>query len=132
MLSEEAGEMSITEEQVIEYLSSMKVMDLAALVKKLEETWGVEAAPVAVAAAPAAGAGEAAVEQTEFDVILKDVGSQKIKVIKAVREVTNMGLKEAKEMVESAPKAVKEAVSKEEAEEVKKKIEASGATVEIK
>ncbi|MCD6497273.1 MAG: 50S ribosomal protein L7/L12 [Deltaproteobacteria bacterium] len=124
--------MSITEEQVIEYLSSMKVMDLAALVKKLEETWGVEAAPVAVAAAPAAGAGEAAVEQTEFDVILKDVGSQKIKVIKAVREVTNMGLKEAKEMVESAPKAVKEAVSKEEAEEVKKKIEESGATVEIK
>jgi len=123
--------MSITEEQVIEYLSSMKVMDLAALVKTLEETWGVEAAPVAVAAAPAAGA-EAAAEQTEFDVILKDIGSQKIKVIKAVREVTNLGLKEAKEMVESAPKAIKEAVSKEEAEEVKKKIEESGATVEIK
>ena len=125
--------MSITEEQVIEYLSNMKVVDLANFVKKLEELWGVEAAPVAVAAAAAPGAAaEAAEEKTEFDVILKDVGSQKIKVIKAVREVTNMGLKEAKELVEGAPKPVKEAVSKEEAESIKKKLEEAGATVEIK
>ncbi len=125
--------MAITEEQVIEYLSNMKVVELANFVKKLEELWGVEAAPVAVAAAAAPGAAaEAAEEKTEFDVILKDVGSQKIKVIKAVREVTSMGLKEAKELVEGAPKPVKEAVSKEEAESIKKKLEEAGATVEIK
>lgn len=126
--------MSITQEQVIEYLSNMKVTEMVDLVKTLEETWGVEAAPVAVAAAAAPGAagGEAAAEKTEFDVVLKDVGSQKIKVIKAVREVTNMGLKEAKELVESAPKAIKEAVSKEEAESIKAKLEEAGASVEIK
>ncbi len=125
--------MSITQEQVIEYLSNMKVTEMVDLVKTLEETWGVEAAPVAVAAAAAPGAaGEAAAEKTEFDVVLKEVGGQKIKVIKAVREVTNMGLKEAKELVESAPKAIKEAVSKEEAESVKAKLEEAGASVEIK
>jgi len=126
--------MSITQEQVIEYLSNMKVTEMVDLVKTLEETWGVEAAPVAVAAAAAPGAGgaEAAAEKTEFDVVLKDVGSQKIKVIKAVREVTNMGLKEAKELVESAPKAIKEAVAKEEAESIKAKLEEAGASVEIK
>ncbi len=125
--------MSITEEQVIEYLSGLNVMDLANLVKTLEEKWGVEAAPAAIAAAmPVAGAQEAAEEQTEFDVILTNAGSKKIQVIKAVREITSLGLKEAKEMVESAPKAVKEAVSKEEAEEVKKKLEEAGAGVEIK
>ncbi len=126
--------MSITQEQVIEYLSNMKVTEMVDLVKTLEETWGVEAAPVAVAAAAAPGAGgaEAAAEKTEFDVVLKEVGSQKIKVIKAVREVTNMGLKEAKELVESAPKAIKEAVAKEEAESIKAKLEEAGASVEIK
>ncbi len=125
--------MAITEEQVIEYLSNMKVVELADFVKKLEELWGVEAAPVAVAAAAVPGAAaEEAEEKTEFDVILKEVGGQKIKVIKAVREVTSIGLKEAKELVESAPKPVKEAVSKEEAEAIKKKLEEAGATVEIK
>lgn len=125
--------MSITEEQVIEYLSGLNVMDLANLVKTLEEKWGVEAAPAAIAAAmPMAGAQEAAEEKTEFDVVLTNAGSKKIQVIKAVREITSLGLKEAKEMVESAPKAVKEAVSKEEAEEIKKKLEEAGAGVEIK
>ena len=126
--------MSITEEQVIEYLSGLNVMDLAGLVKKLEETWGVEAAPAAVAAAmPAGGAGEQAQEEkTEFDVVLKDVGAKKIQVIKAVREVTSLGLKDAKELVESAPKEIKEGVAKDEAESVKKKLEEAGATVEIK
>ena len=125
--------MSITEEQVIEYLSGLNVMDLAKLVKTLEETWGVEAAPVAMAAAaPAAGPAEAAEEKTEFDAVLTAIGDKKIQVIKAVREVTSLGLKEAKELVEGVPKAVKEAVSKEEAEAVKKKLEEAGATVEIK
>ena len=126
--------MSLTEEQVIEYLSGLNVMDLAKLVKKLEETWGVEAAPVAVAAGPAAAAGpaEAAEEKTEFDVVLTAAGEKKIQVIKAVREVTSLGLKEAKELVEGVPRPVKEAVSKDEAESVKKKLEEAGASVEIK
>jgi large subunit ribosomal protein L7/L12 len=126
--------MSLTEEQVIEYLSGLNVMDLAKLVKKLEETWGVEAAPVAVAAGPAAAAGpaEAAEEKTEFDVVLTAAGEKKIQVIKAVREVTSLGLKEAKELVEGVPRAVKEAVSKDEADSVKKKLEEAGASVEIK
>ena len=121
-------------EAIAENLSTLTVMEAADLVKMLEEKWGVSAAaPVAVAAAGAgAGAAEAVEEQTEFDVILKDVGGKKINVIKAVREVTSLGLKEAKELVESAPKAVKEAVTKEEAEEMKKKFEEQGATVEIK
>ena len=119
-------------EAIAENLSSLTVIEAAELVKMLEDKWGVSAAaPVAVAAA--AGDGGAAVEeQTEFDVILKDFGAKKINVIKAVREVTSLGLKEAKEVVESAPKAIKEGVTKEEADELKKKFEEVGATVEIK
>ena len=120
-------------EAIAENLSSLTVMEAAGLVKMLEEKWGVSAAaPVAVAAAGAAGAGEAVEEQTEFDVILTEVGAKKINVIKAVREVTSLGLKEAKDVVDSAPKAIKEAVTKEEAEEIKKKFEGQGAKVEIK
>ena len=121
-------------EAIAENLSSLTVMEAASLVKMLEEKWGVSAAaPVAVAAAGAApAAGEAAEEQTEFEVILKEVGPKKINVIKAVREVTSLGLKEAKEVVDSAPKPIKEGVTKEEADEIKKKFEEQGAKVEIK
>jgi large subunit ribosomal protein L7/L12 len=114
-------------------LSELTVMEAANLVKMLEEKWGVSAAaPAAVAmAAPGAGA-EAAEEQTEFDVILKEVGAKKINVIKAVREVTSLGLKEAKDLVEAAPKAIKEGITKEEAADIVKKFEAQGAAVEIK
>ena len=124
----------VTQEQVVEYLSNLPVMQMAELVKDLEEKWGVSAAPTAVAMGPAPGAeaAEEKEEQTEFDVILKDMGGKKIQVIKAVREITGLGLKEAKELVESAPKAVKEGVAKEEAEEVKKKLEDAGATVDLK
>ena len=120
-------------EAIAENLSELTVMEAANLVKMLEDKWGVSAAaPAAVAiAAPGAG-GEAAEEQTEFDVILKEVGAKKITVIKAVREVTSLGLKEAKDLVEAAPKAIKEAVTKEEADEIKKKFEEVGAAVEIK
>jgi large subunit ribosomal protein L7/L12 len=120
-------------EAIAENLSELTVMEAANLVKMLEDKWGVSAAaPAAVAiAAPGAG-GEAAEEQTEFDVILKEVGAKKINVIKAVREVTSLGLKEAKDLVEAAPKAIKEAVTKEEADEIKKKFEEVGAAVEIK
>lgn len=130
--------MAISREEVVEWLSSQSVMEIAGLVKELEEKWGVSAAaPAAVAAAPAAAAagGEAAApeeEQTEFDVILKGHGANKIAAIKEVRAITGLGLKEAKELVESAPKPVKEAVSKEEADELKKKLEAAGAEVEVK
>jgi len=121
-------------EVIVENLSSLSVMEAANLVKMLEEKWGVSAAaPVAVAAAgPAAGAAEAAEEQTEFDVILIEIGAKKINVIKAVREVTSLGLKEAKDLVDSAPKAIKEAVTKEEAEAIKVKFEGQGAKVEVK
>ena len=121
-------------EAIAENLSSLTVMEAAELVKMLEDKWGVSAAaPVAVAAgAPAAGAAADVEEQTEFEVVLKEVGGKKINVIKAVREVTSLGLKEAKEVVDGAPKTVKEGVTKEEAEEIKKKFEAEGATVEIK
>ena len=121
-------------EQMVEELSSWSVMDVANLVKALEEKWGVSAAPVAVAgAAPAAGgAAEAAEEQTEFDVELTEAGAKKINVIKAVREITALGLADAKNLVESAPKVVKEAVSKEEADEMKKKLEEAGAKVTVK
>jgi large subunit ribosomal protein L7/L12 len=120
-------------EAIAENLSTLTVMEAAELVKMLEEKWGVSAAaPVAVAAAGAGVAAEAVEEQTEFDLILKEVGGKKINVIKAVREVTSLGLKEAKELVESAPKAVKEGITKAEAEEIKKKFEEQGATVEIK
>lgn len=126
--------MSLTNDQVIEHLSNLKVTDLLDLVKELEDKWGVEAsAPAAVvAAAPGAADAGPAEEQTEFDVVLKDVGAKKINVIKAVRGLTGLGLKEAKEKVESAPTAVKEAVSKEDAEEAKKVLEEAGATVELK
>ena len=120
-------------EAIAENLSSLTVMEAANLVKILEEKWGVSAAaPVAVAAAGAGPAAEAAEEQTEFDVILKEIGPKKINVIKAVREVTSLGLKEAKDLVDGAPKTVRDAVTKEEAEEIKKKFEAQGATIEIK
>ena len=126
----------VTKEQVVDFLSKMSVLDLAALTKELEDKWGVKAAPVAVAAAPgaaAAGGGAApAAEQTEFTVILADAGANKIGVIKAVREVTNLGLKEAKDLVDGAPKTVKEGVSKADAESIKKKLTEAGAKVDVK
>jgi large subunit ribosomal protein L7/L12 len=125
---------NITKDQVIEWLSSQSVIDLAALVKDLEGKWGVSAA-AAVAAAPAGGGAApaaAAVEQTEFNVVLKEAGANKIGVIKEVRAITGLGLKEAKDLVEGAPKPVKENVAKAEAEEIKKKLEAAGAKVELK
>lgn len=129
--------MAATREDVIEYLKNMTLLDASQLVKELEEIFGVSAAAAAVAA-PAAGAaagGEAAAtveEKTEFDVILQAIGGNKINVIKVVREVTALGLKEAKDLVEAAPKAVKEGVSKEEAETVRQKLADAGATVEVK
>ena len=126
---------TITKEQVVAFIENMTVLELAAFVKELEEKFGVSAAaPVAVAAAgggPAAGAA-AAVEQTEFDVILMAAGAEKIKVIKVVREKTGLGLKEAKAVVDEAPKPVKEKVSKEEAEAIKKALEEVGAQVQVK
>jgi large subunit ribosomal protein L7/L12 len=127
--------MSITNDQVIEYLSNLSVMDIAKLTKALEEKWGVKAAPVAVASAgpgPASPAAEKAPEKTEFNVILTGAGTNKIQVIKAIREITNLGLKEAKDLVDGAPKEVKAGVSKEDADEIKKKITEAGGTVEIK
>ena len=120
--------------QILEAIEQMNVLELAELVKDLEEKFGVSAAaPVAVAAAPAAGgAAPAAEEKTEFDVILAEVGPNKINVIKVVRELTGLGLKEAKDLVDGAPKAVKEAVSKDDAEGMKKKLEEAGAKVELK
>jgi large subunit ribosomal protein L7/L12 len=124
----------VNKEAVVDFLSKMSVMDLAALTKELEDKWGVKAAPVAVAAAPAAGGGAAApaAEQTEFTVTLKEAGGNKIGVIKAVREVTNLGLKEAKDLVDGAPKVVKDGVNKADAESIKKKLEEAGAKVEVK
>ena len=125
--------MSLTKDQVIEWLSSQSVLQLNELVKELETKWGVSAA--AVAAAPAAGAAApaaAAIEQTEFTVDLKEAGANKIAVIKEVRAITGLGLKEAKDLVEGAPKNVKENVPKAEAEDIKKKLEAAGAKVELK
>ncbi|MEH7383198.1 50S ribosomal protein L7/L12 [Bacillus sp. JJ1533] len=120
----------MTKEQIIEAVKNMTVLELNDLVKAIEEEFGVTAAaPVAVAAG---GAAEAAAEQSEFDVVLADAGAQKIKVIKVVREITGLGLKEAKELVDNTPKAIKEGVSKEEAEEVKAKLEEVGAGVEVK
>ena len=121
-------------QSIAESLSELTVMEAADLVKTLEEKWGVSAAaPVAiVAGGMGAGGAAAEEEQTEFDVVLTDIGAKKIQVIKAVREVTSLGLKEAKELVEAAPKAIKEAVSKDEAAELKKKFEEAGATVEVK
>jgi len=123
----------ITKDQVVDYLSSLPVIQIAELVKELEAKWGVSAAPVAVAAAGGGGAAAAEVEEkTEFDVILADGGAQKINVIKVVREITGLGLKEAKDLVEGAPKPIKEGASKEEAADIKKKLEEAGAKVEVK
>lgn len=122
--------MSITNEQLIEHVSKMSVLDLANLVKELETKFGVSAAPVAVAGGAAAG--PAAEEKTEFTVVLTDKGATPINVIKEVRAITGLGLKEAKDLVEGAPKTVKEGVSKDESAELKKKLEAAGAKVEIK
>ena len=119
---------------IISTLEGLNVLEMNALVKSIEEKWGVSAAAAAVAVAPAGGGGGAAAaaeEKTEFKVTLKDVGANKINVIKAVREVTDLGLKEAKDLVDGAPKVVKEGVAKAEAEEIKKKFEAAGAKVEI-
>jgi len=124
----------ITKDQVVDFIANMSVLGMSELVKEMEEKFGVSAAAAAVVA-PAAGGGEseaAAEEKTEFDVILTSFGEKKINVIKEVRSITGLGLKEAKEAVESAPKAIREGVSKEEAEEVKKKLEEAGASTEIK
>ena len=125
---------NITKDQVIEFISNMSVLEMSDLVKEMEEKFGVSAAAAAVAA-PAAAGGDAAApveEKTEFDVILTSIGEKKINVIKEVRAITGLGLKAAKEAVESAPKAIKEGVPKEESEEIKKKLEEAGASVEIK
>ncbi|TKB23592.1 50S ribosomal protein L7/L12 [Desulfopila sp. IMCC35006] len=126
--------MAVTKEEVIDFIANMSVLELSELIKEFEEKFGVSAAaPVAVAAAGAGAAAAAPVEEkTEFDVILASVGSEKIKVIKEVRAVTGLGLKEAKTLVESAPAPLKEATTKEDAADIKAKIEAVGATVEIK
>ena len=118
--------------QIIEALKSMTILEINELVKALEEEFGVSAVAVAAPAAGGAAAADAAEEKSEFNVILKEIGQEKIKVIKAVREATGLGLKEAKALVDSAPKAVKEQVSKEDAEAVKEKLEAAGAEVEMK
>jgi len=123
--------MAISKEDVLEYISGLSVLELSELVKEFEEKFGVSAQPVAVAGA-AGGAAEAVEEKTEFDVILKDAGAKKINVIKAVRALTGLGLKEAKAMAEEAGAVVKEGVSKEDAEAAKAELEAAGATVEVK
>jgi large subunit ribosomal protein L7/L12 len=130
---------TLDKDQILEAIDTMTVLELSELVKAFEERYGVTAAaPVAVAAAPAAGGGDGAAaggateEQTEFEAVLTDVGANKILVIKAVRELTGLGLKEAKDLVDAAPKAVKEGVTKDEAEQVKEKLAEAGATVEVK
>jgi large subunit ribosomal protein L7/L12 len=124
----------ISKEQVVDYLSALPVLEIANLVKELETKWGVSAAPVAIAGGAGGGAAAAAEveEQTEFDVILAGSGAQKIQVIKVVREITGLGLKEAKDLVEGVPKPIREGVTKEQAAELKKKLEEAGATVEVK
>ncbi len=126
--------MAVSREEIKEALGQMPVMELVELINELEEAWGVSAAaPVAVAAAAGAGdAAAAAEEQTEFDVILANFGDNKVSVIKAVRAITGLGLKEAKEQVESAPSPIKEGVNKEEAEDIKKQLEEAGASAEVK
>ena len=125
--------MSDKKQQIIDLIKDMTVLELSELVKEMEEIFGVSAAaPVAAIAVPAGGAAEAKEEQTEFDVILANAGDKKINVIKVVREITKLGLKEAKDLVDGAPKLVSEKVSKEEADSVKKKLEEAGATVEVK
>lgn len=125
--------MAVDLDKIVDELSQLTVLEAAELSKKLEEKWGVSAAaPVAVAAVAGAGAGAAAEEKTEFDVVLADAGASKIGVIKAVREITGLGLTEAKAVVEAAPKTVKEGVAKDEAQKIKEKLEAAGAKVELK
>ncbi len=126
--------MSVTKEDVITFIDNMSVLEMSEFVKELEDKYGVTAAaPAAVMAAPAGGGGDAAAEEkTEFDVVLTAAGDKKIQVIKEVRGVTGLGLKDAKDLVEAAPKPIKEGVSKDEAEEIKKKLEEAGGTVEIK
>jgi large subunit ribosomal protein L7/L12 len=127
--------MAVTKDDVVEFIANMSVLELSEFIKELEEKFGVSAAaPVAVAAAGAAPADAAAPaeEKTEFDVVLTAAGDQKIKVIKEIRAITSLGLKEAKELVESAPQPVKEGITKEEAQEIKEKIEAVGGSVELK
>jgi large subunit ribosomal protein L7/L12 len=125
--------MAVSKDDILEAISNMSVMEVVDLISDMEEKFGVSAAaPVAVAAGPAAGDGAAAEEQTEFDVFMTSFGSSKVAVIKAVRALTGLGLKEAKDAVEAAPGAIKEAVSKDDAEEAKKQLEEAGATVEIK
>ena len=125
--------MAVTKEEIIEALKEMPALELSELVHELEDVFGVSAAaPVAVAAAPAAAAAPEEEEKTNFDVVLESFGANKIAVIKAVRELTNLGLKDAKDLVDAAPKTIKEAVPKEEAEAMKKKLEEAGAKVELK
>jgi large subunit ribosomal protein L7/L12 len=125
--------MAVSKEDILEAISNMSVMDVVELISDMEEKFGVSAAAaVAVAAAPAAGDAAAAEEQTEFDVVMTSFGSNKVSVIKAVRALTSLGLKEAKDLVESAPASVKEGVNKDEAEEAKKALEEAGATIEVK
>ena len=126
--------MAATKEDVVSFIDNMTVLEMSEFVKELEDKYGVTAAAPAVAvAAPAAGGGDAAAEEkTEFDVVLTAAGDKKIQVIKEVRTITGLGLKDAKDLVESAPKAIKEGVKKEEAEEIKKKVEEAGGTVEVK
>jgi large subunit ribosomal protein L7/L12 len=126
------NKMAISKEDVLEYISGLSVLELSELVKEFEEKFGVSATPVAVAGGAAAGGAEAAEEQTEFDVIIKDAGAKKINVIKAIRALTGLGLKEAKAMAEEAGAVVKAAVSKEDSEAAKTELEAAGATVEVK
>ncbi len=125
--------MALSNEDLLKELSAKPIMEVVELVKMLEDEWGVSAAaPVAVAAGPAADAGEAAAEKDEFDVVMTSFGGNKVSVIKAVRTITGLGLKEAKDTVEGAPSTIKEGVAKTEAEEVKKQLEEAGATVELK
>jgi large subunit ribosomal protein L7/L12 len=134
-MSEETTTVELSENaaKILEMIESMSVLEMSELVKAMEDKFGVSAAaPVAVAAAGGGGAAEVAEEKTEFDVVLAAAGDKKIQVIKEVRSITGLGLKEAKDLVEGAPKAVKEAVSKEDAEKMKEQLEAVGATVEIK
>jgi large subunit ribosomal protein L7/L12 len=124
--------MAVTKEDVLEYISGLSVLELSELVKEFEEKFGVSAQPVAVAGAAGGEAGAAAEEKTEFDVVLTDAGAKKINVIKVVRALTGLGLKEAKEAVEGTPATLKEGISKDDAEEAKKQLEEAGASVELK
>ncbi len=124
--------MAITKEEILDYIGGLSVLELSELVKEFEEKFGVSAAPTVVAGAAGAGAAGAAEEKTEFNVVLTDAGANKINVIKVVREITGLGLKEAKEATEATPSVLKEAVSKEDAENFKKKLEEAGAKVEVK